>query len=59
MTYFYTTIFLIGVIYTIVTFILGNLLNFTDLDGDIDIDVDFDENVDFFLLYSQFLHLGQ
>ena len=51
MTYFYTTIFLIWVIYTIVTFILGNLLNFTDLDGDIDIDVDFDldvpANVDF------------
>lgn len=38
----YTIIFLVGVIYTVVTFLMGSLFNFADLDGEIDTHVDCD-----------------
>lgn len=40
MEYFYTTVFLVGVIYTVVTFVMGGLLGFVHLGGHIDTHID-------------------
>lgn len=40
MGYVYTVIFLVGVIYTVVTFLMGGLLGLIELDGHIDTHVD-------------------
>jgi membrane-bound ClpP family serine protease len=48
MEYFYTTVFLVGVIYTVVSFVMGGLLGFAHLDGHIDthIDMHMDTHID-------------
>lgn len=48
MEYFYTTVFLVGVIYTVVTFVMGGLLGFVHLGGHIDthIDMHVDTHID-------------
>lgn len=48
MEYFYTTVFLVGVIYTVVSFLMGGLLGFAHLDGHIDthIDMHMDTHID-------------